>query len=312
MAGAVLGTLSPNGQDAGPFSPLEHSLLPGVVRSGRPVRVFAFYNLVAFASAAAGAAASGLALGAAVRGGATALEAQRAMLFAYAGAGVVLTALYVALARRHARRAAERPAPAPAAGRLGLGRSRGVVLQLAALQGLDALAGGFVMQSLVAYWLYLRFGASPEAIGWLFFGTNLMSAASFLVAVRVAERVGLLNTMVFTHLPSNVMLLAVPFMPSFAAAAAMLLARHLLSQMDVPTRQAYAMALVAPEERPAAAGFTVSVRSLAQAAGPLFAGAAMATAATPLPFVLAGGLKIVYDLLLYFRFRGVALEPPPA
>jgi hypothetical protein len=163
------------------------------------------------------------------------------------------------------------------------------------------------MQSLVVYWLRLRFGASPEALGALFFGTNMLSALSFLAASRVAERFGLLHTMVFTHLPSNVLLLLVPFMPTFGSAAAMLLARHLLSQMDVPTRQAYTMALVAPEERAAAAGFTVSVRALAQAAAPLFSGATMAAAATPLPFVLAGGLKIVYDLALFFRFRSVQL-----
>jgi len=230
------------------------------------------------------------------------------MLLAYAAAGVVLTGLYLRLASRHAGR----DAPAPrASGSLGLGRSRGVVLQLAGLQALDALAGGFIMQSLVVYWLHLRFGAGPEALGALFFGTNLLSALSFLVATKVAERVGLLNTMVFTHLPSNVMLLAVPFMPTFAGAAAVLLARHLLSQMDVPTRQAYAMALVAPEERAAAAGLTVSVRALAQAVAPALAGATMAAAATPLPFLLAGGLKIVYDLSLFFRFRSVPLPAGP-
>ena len=216
-----------------------------------------------------------------------------------------MTGLYLWLTARQTREPA--PPPRQAAGALGLGRSRGVVLQLAGLQGLDALAGGFIMQSLLVYWMRLRFGASPEALGALFFGTNLLSALSFLAASRVAERFGLLHTMVFTHLPSNVLLLLVPFMPSFASAAAVLLARHLLSQMDVPTRQAYTMALVAPEERAAAAGFTVSVRALAQAVAPLFSGATMAAAATPLPFVLAGGLKIVYDLLLFVRFRSVAL-----
>jgi MFS family permease len=314
LTGAVLGTLSPNGQDAGPFSPLEHALLPGAVRSGSTVRVFAFYNLVAFASAASGAAVAGFALGWAGRNGVAELAAQRSMLVAYAAAGLVLTGLYLWLAARQ-RRAPAAPAGLPAAtGALGLGRSRGVVLQLAGLQGLDALAGGFIMQSLVVYWLRLRFGASPEALGLLFFGTNMLSALSFLAASRVAERFGLLNTMVFTHLPSNVLLLLVPFMPSFGSAAAMLLARHLLSQMDVPTRQAYTMALVAPEERAAAAGLTVSVRALAQAAAPLFSGATMAAAATPLPFVLAGGLKIVYDLALFFRFRSVELPEatPPA
>jgi MFS family permease len=306
VTGAVLGTLSPNGQDAGPFAPLEHSLLPGATRSGAMVRVFALYNLVAFAAAASGAALAGLVLGWSGRQGIPELSAERAMLAAYAGAGFVLTALYLALAARQAKAKAD-VVPPPATGRLGLGRSRGVVLQLAALQGLDALAGGFVMQSLIVYWMKLRFDASPEALGALFFGTNLLSALSFLAATRVAERFGLLNTMVFTHLPSNVLLLLVPFMPSFGSAACMLLARHLLSQMDVPTRQAYSMALVAPEERAAAAGFTVSVRALAQAMAPLFSGATMAAAATPLPFVLAGGLKIVYDLLLYVRFRSVPL-----
>jgi MFS family permease len=304
VVGGVLGTLSPNGQDAGPFSPLEHALLPGALRSGTPVRAFAWYNLVAFASAAAGAMAAGLALGAAQRSGAEALEAQRAMLAAYGGAGLALTALYVWLA---ARQAPAVPAAAREPTSPGLGRSRGVVLQLAGLQGLDALAGGFIMQSLVAYWLTLRFGVSPEALGALFFGTNLLSALSFLAAARVAERFGLLHTMVWSHLPSNVLLLLVPFMPTFSGAAFVLLARHLLSQMDVPTRQAYAVALVAPEERAAAAGLTVSVRALSQAVAPAFAGATMAAAATPAPFLLAGGLKIAYDLLLFFRFRGVPL-----
>ena len=313
VAGAVLGTLSPNGQDAGPFAPLEHSLLPGAVRGSSIVRAFALYNLVAFGCAATGAALAGLVLGWSGRQGVTELAAERAMLTAYGVAGLALTGLYLWLAARHASEPA--PPRAPAAGSLGLGRSRGVVLQLAALQGLDALAGGFVIQSLIAYWLRQRFGASPEALGALFFGTNLLSALSFLAATRVADRFGLLRTMVFTHLPSNVLLLLVPFMPSFGGAAAMLLARHLLSQMDVPTRQAYTMALVAPEERAAAAGFTVSVRALAQAAAPFVSGAAMAAAATPLPFVLAGGLKIVYDLALFVRFRSVALTPsaaPPA
>jgi predicted MFS family arabinose efflux permease len=186
------------------------------------------------------------------------------------------------------------------------------VLELSGLQALDALAGGFIIQALLAYWFRVRFGASPEAIGALFFGTSLLSAVSFLAATWIAERVGLLNTMVFTHLPSNVLLLLVPFMPSFAAAAAALLARHLLSQMDVPARQAYTVALVAPEERPAASGFTASVRALAQACAPALSGLTMA-AATPAPFLLAGGLKIAYDLALFFRFRHVPLrgDSPP-
>ena len=310
LVGAVLGTLSPNGQEAGPFAPMEQALLPRTVRSGPAVRVFGWYNVCAFLPAAAGAGAAGGTLGWALRRGVDEAQAQRGMLLAYAGVGVVLTALYAA--SREAREGAGRRRPArrrPAAS--ASADPAGAVLQLAGLQAVDALAGGFIMQSLLAYWFHVRFGAGPEALGALFFGTSLLSALSFLVATRVAERVGLLNTMVFTHLPSNVLLLAVPFMPSFGAAAAVLLARHVLSQMDVPTRQAYTMALVAPEERPAAAGLTASARALAQACAPVVSGLTMAAAATPVPFLLAGGLKIVYDLSLFFRFRSVPLAAPP-
>ena len=310
LAGAVLGTLSPNGQEAGPFAAMEQSLLPQTVKSGSAVRAFGWYNVFAFLPAALGAAAAGAVLGGAGRAGFAPLQAQRAMLLAYAGAGVGLTLLYARLAAR-LRSPGPRKASPSTLGSLGLGPSRRAVLQLAGLQGLDSLAGGFIIQSLLAYWFHLRFDAGPEALGALFFGTSLLSALSFLVATRVAERIGLLNTMVFTHLPSNVLLLAVPFMPTFTGAAAVLLARHLLSQMDVPTRQAFTMALVSPEERPAAAGLTASVRALAQACAPVVAGATMAVAATPVPFLLAGGLKIVYDLSLYFRFRSVTLPHPP-
>jgi Glycosyl hydrolases family 2, TIM barrel domain/Glycosyl hydrolases family 2, sugar binding domain/Glycosyl hydrolases family 2/Domain of unknown function (DUF4981)/Beta galactosidase small chain len=303
LAGAVLGTLSPNGQDAGPFAPMEQALLPGAVRSGPVVRVFGWYNVCGFLPTALGAGAAGAVLGRAVASGTAAVDAQRLMLFAYAGAAVALTVLYLVLAVRTRGPAGAAP---PAMG-LGLGRSRRHVLELAGLQGLDALAGGFIMQSLLAYWFHVRFGVGPEALGTLFFGTNLLSALSFLAASRIAERFGLLNTMVFTHLPSNLLLLGVPFMPTFGSAAALLLARHLLSQMDVPTRQAFTVALVAPEARAGAAGFTVSVRALAQSCAPAVAGVAMGAAAGPAPFLLAGGLKIVYDLCLYFRFRSVRL-----
>jgi hypothetical protein len=268
------------------------------------VRVFGWYNVFAFLPAAAGAAAAGAWLGWELRSGLDEVLAQKRMLLAYAGAGVVLSVLYLLLARSIG------PARSEAAGEplgaLGLGRSRRHVFELAGLQAVDALGGGFIMQALLAYWFHVRFGAGPEALGALFFGTNLLSALSFLVAARVAEKVGLLNTMVFTHLPSNVLLLLVPLMPSFPAAAAVLLARHLLSQMDVPTRQAYTMALVAPEERPAAAGLMASVRALAQACAPALSGLTM-TLAAPAPFLLAGGLKIAYDLGLFFRFRSVPL-----
>jgi MFS family permease len=307
LVGAVLGTLSPNGQEAGPFAPMEQALLPGTLQAGTTVRLFAWYNVFAFLPSAMGAAAAGAWLGFELRGGADELAAQRRMLMAYASAGVLLTALCLRLSR--AVVAGGGAAPAAPTGRLGLGRSRNRVLELSALQGVDALGGGFIVQSLLVYWFHRRFGAGPEALGALFFGTSLLSALSFLVATRVAERIGLLNTMVFTHLPSNVLLLLVPFMPTFVSAAALLLARHLLSQMDVPTRQAYTMALVEPEERPAASGIAASVRALAQACAPALSGLTMG-AATAAPFLLAGGLKVAYDLILFFRFRSVPLARP--
>jgi MFS family permease len=306
FVGAVLGTLSPNGQDAGPFTAMELSLLPGTVRAGSTTRVFGWYNVFGFLPAALGALSAGAWLGAADRAGTDALTAYRMMLWVYAVGGLVVMALCSRLSvGRSPRDGSTTPGPV---GALGLHRSRSTVLQLAGLQAVDALAGGFIIQSLLAYWFHLRFGVGPEALGALFFGTNLLSALSFLVATRVADRFGLLNTMVFTHLPSNVLLLLVPFMPSFGWAAVVLLVRHLLSQMDVPTRQAYTMALVAPEERPAAVGLTGSARALAQACAPFIAGVSMAVTATGLPFFLCGGLKIAYDLALYFRFRSVRLE----
>ena len=305
LAGAVLGTLSPNGQEAGPFAPMEQALLPG--RRGKAPdgpRVRLVQRLLLPARGGGGGGRGRLSWAGRPDTGSASSSAARDAARAYAAAGVVLTLLYAGLARsaERGRRAAG------ALGSLGLGRTRGPVLRLARLQALDAFAGGFIMQSLLAYWFHLRFGAGPEALGALFFGTNLLSALSFLVAARVGEKIGLLNTMVFTHLPSNVLLMIVPFMPSFEGAAAMLLARHVLSQMDVPTRQAYTVALVAPEERPAAAGLAVSARALAQACAPFVSGLTMALAATPAPFLLAGGLKIVYDLRLYFSFRSLPLR----
>jgi MFS family permease len=303
--GAVLGTLSPNGQEAGPFAALEQARLPDTVAPADRTRMFGWYNVVGYLPAAFGSLCAGAWLTLTQRWGWNELAAYRAMLWAYAAAGLLLALLYTRVPPRAVRKAS---ADQPALGALGLHRSRTVVLQLAALGMLDSLAGGFILQSLLAYWFHVRYGVGPELLGPLFFGTNLLSAVSFLLATRVAARIGLLNTMVFTHLPSNVLLLLVPLMPTFPLAVLMLLARHVLSQMDVPTRQAYTMALVAPEERAAAAGITASARALAQASGPLLAGVAMTVVGGGLPFFIAGGLKIVYDVSLYFRFRGVRLE----
>ena len=305
VVAAVLGTLSPNGQDAGPFSPLEQALLPDAVPAKARTRAFAWYNIFGFLPSALGALAAGAWQRAGRAVGLDDLACYQWMLWGYSLLGVALAAVYSRLPH-----SLDAPPPAqarPPGWRMGLHRSRGVVLQMSALQALDSLAGGFVVQALLVYWFHLRFGAGPEVLGPLFFGTSMLSAASFLVAARLAERFGLLRTAVFTHIPSNVLLILVPFAGSLPVAAGLLLTRHLLSQMDVPTRQAYTMALVDADERAATAGFTASARSLAAAAAPVFTGFALARAATGLPFFLAGGLKIVYDLALYFRFRNVKL-----
>lgn len=305
VAGAVLGTLSPNGQEAGPFLPMEQAQLADLVSPAARMRVFAWYNVAGFLPAALGALAAGGWLMGAHLVGLDDSRAYRGMLWVYACAGVVLTLLY---ARLHALRRGSvtgPPVPRPRSGPL---ESRRIIFELCGFQALDSLAGGFIVQSLLAYWFHVRFGVGAEAIGPLFFGANLLSALSFLAAPRIADRVGLLNTMVFTHLPSNFLLLLVPLMPSFRSAALVLLARHLLSQMDVPTRQAYTMALVTPAERPAAAGLISGSRALAQSLAPALSGLAMTAGAAGLPFFLAGGLKIVFDLSLYARFRGVPLK----
>ena len=302
---AVLGTLSPNGQDAGPFSPLEQALLPDAVPARSRTRAFAWYNIFGFFPSALGALAAGAWQRAGRAAGLDELTSFQWMLAGYSLLGVALAGVYSRLPRH-----LDAPPPAdrrPPGWRMGLHRSRGVVLQMSALQALDSLAGGFVVQALLVYWFHLRFGAGPEVLGPLFFGTSLLSAASFLVAARLAERFGLLRTAVFTHIPSNVLLMLVPLAGSLPVAAGLLLSRHLLSQMDVPTRQAYTMALVDADERAATAGFTASARSVSAAVAPVFTGIALARAASGLPFFLAGGLKIVYDLALYFRFRNVKL-----
>ena len=193
--------------------------------------------------------------------------------------------------------------------RLGLGRSRRTVLRLSALFSLDAFAGGFIPQSLMAYWFNLQYGVEPGVLGLIFFAANMLAAVSSLSAARFARRFGLVNTMVFTHLPSNVLLILVPLMPNLQLAVAVLLLRFSLSQMDVPTRQSYVMAVVDPDERSAAAGVTGIARTTGAALSPALSAPLVASASlAAVPFYLAGGLKIVYDLLLYRAFRTV--RPP--
>jgi hypothetical protein len=190
--------------------------------------------------------------------------------------------------------------------RFGLHRSRNIVLKLSALFGLDAFAGGFVVQSLVAYWFHVRFGVEPAVLGGIFFGANILAGISGLAAARVAQCIGLVNTMVFSHLPSNILLMVVPFMPNLPSAIVVLFARFAISQMDVPLRQSYTMAVVAPDERSAAAGITAIARSIGAAISPTFTGAFLSNPVLlGAPFFLAGGLKVIYDILLYRSFREI-------
>jgi predicted MFS family arabinose efflux permease len=193
----------------------------------------------------------------------------------------------------------------PEVGRRPLDRSRARVYKLSALFALDGLGGGFVVNTLVAYWFRSKFGTSAQLLGLVFFGVGVVQSLSVLAASRLAERIGLVATMVFTHLPSNILLIAIPFAPSEGWAIAFLLARFALSQMDVPARQSYVVAVVEPGERTAASSYTTTARSAAQALSPSITGSAVGTATSGLPFFLGGGLKILYDILLWRSFRAV-------
>jgi predicted MFS family arabinose efflux permease len=264
--------------------------------------VFARYSFVGSIAAAVGALGAALPEAAAGALGTGLKPALQAAFLVYAALGGLALLLYRRLPRSVATAG---PDLAPAKP---LHRSRRIVLTLAALFSLDAFAGGLVVQSLLALWLFQRFGLSLVAAGAIFFWTGVLSALSYFAAVRIAKRIGLINTMVVTHLPANLCLALVPFASSLWLALALLLVRSALSQMDVPTRTSYVMAVVAPEERPAAASITAVPRSLASAASPMLAGALLAASGFGWPLVLAGGLKITYDLLLLAMFRN--LRPP--
>ncbi|HWP24283.1 MAG TPA: MFS transporter [Candidatus Binatia bacterium] len=297
---AIFGTISPSGKDVGPFLSLEQAMLPQTTEDKQRTAVFSAYNLVGSFAGALGALAVGLPPLLSL----SAIAGYRLLLWSYIAASLLLALLFARLSPR-----VEANIQSPSHRRhVGLKKSRGMVARLAGLFALDAFAGGFIVQSIVAYWFYLRYGTDLSALGGIFFGTNLLAALSFLAAPALARRFGLLNTMVLTHLPSNFLLLLVPLMPDVKWAVTMLLVRHLLSQMDVPTRQSYTMAVVAPEERSASAGMLSVARNVGAAVAPVFTGAILAAPALGLPFLLAGGLKIVYDLWIFALFRRV--RPP--
>jgi len=308
LVAATFGVISPSGNEIGPFLAVEQASLSQLVPDRRRTSLFARYQLAGSLAAAVGTLAGGATSQAAIAGGAGEADAYRYVIVGYALVGVLLALLFSRVSARVEVPAA-RVDDARIRDRLGLHRSRGVVLRLSALFALDAFAGGFAIQSFIAFWFHQRFGIDPATIGLVLAGANLASGLSALAAGRLAARFGLVRTMVFTHLPSNVLLMAVPLMPTLPLAVATLLARYSISQMDVPTRQSYTMAIVEPDERSAAAGVTGIARSLGVATAPLLAGPMFATVAlASLPFLISGGLKIVYDLLLYRSFR--RLRPP--
>ncbi|MEK6743529.1 MAG: MFS transporter [Nitrospirota bacterium] len=300
MIAGVIGVISPRGNEIGPFLSLEQAALSQILPSEQRTKAFAWYNLAGSLAAAAGALAGGLLSQGLKHAGYADLGSYRAVILAYSACGAVLITLFYFLSPEVEARTA-----VPAKERvLGLHRSKGVVLKLSALFALDAFAGGFVIQSMVAYWFHIKFGLDAGALGGIFFGANILAGFSALLAVRLANRIGLISTMVYTHIPSNVLLCLVPFMPTAGLAVFVLLLRFSISQMDVPTRQSYTMAVVAPDERSAASGVTTIARSVGAAVSPSLAGALLASPALlGAPFLVAGGLKIVYDLLLYRNFR---------
>ena len=300
MIVAVVGTLNPSSGDVSVFLPLEHSMLAKIVDDKRRTSVFARYSLVGALVGAAGALFAGAPELAARDFSWNAQRAYQAMFALYGVLGIACALIY-----RRLPPAVESDVEAPA---MPLARSKRVVYVLAALFSLDAFGGGFIVQSLLALWLYEKYQLSMAVAGTIFFWTGVFSALSYLVATRIANRIGLVNTMVFTHLPSSVLLILVPFAPTLAWAVALLLVRSALSQMDVPTRSSYVMAVVDPTERAAAASVTSVPRSLASAASPLIAGYLLEASTFGWPLIVAGVIKIVYDLLLLVNFRSV--RPP--
>ena len=284
VAAAMIGNLAVGTGETGPFLTLEQVAVTRATPRERLTAALSFYNLAGYAASALGAAAVGYAN-----------PSARLLFSVFLAGGLVQMGAYALMASDPARSAlTRRAAPLP---------SRPLIRRLAALFALDSLAGGFVLQSLIAYWLYTRFQLDLAALGWIFFGAQILSGLSLLLAARLAPRWGLVNTMVFSHLVSNVFLIGIALAPSAGLAVALLLARHLLSQMDVPTRQSFLMLAVQDHEREGAASLTNVSRTLAQSVSPALSGWVIASGSLAAPFFLGGGLKIVYDLMLYATIR---------
>jgi MFS family permease len=305
LLAATIGVISPGGNDVGPFLSVEQASLSHIVPTARRTAVFASYNLTGSVATALGSLCGGLLADFSAKAGLVGADQYRPVVLGYGVLGLVMAGvfLFVSSAVEVQTDHYTKPERNPF---LGLHQSRGIVFKLSALFALDAFGGGFVMQSLLAYWLHVRFGADPAVLGGFFLAANLLAGVSALAAGWLANRFGMVNTMVFTHLPSSVMLALVPLMPSFGWAVGLLLVRFSISQMDVPPRQAYVLAVVASQERSAAAGITAVARSVGSAISPMLAAKMIGIASlSGMPFFLGGGIKAIYDLMLLRMFGKV-------
>jgi MFS family permease len=308
LAGTI-GVISPSGNEVGPFLSIEQAALSHIVPATARTEVFAWYTMAGSLATALGALFGGFVTQALQKTSLTPVASYRAVVLVYAALGILLAFVFARLSALVEVGDVPDGAVSSTGNIFGIAQSRNIVLKLSGLFALDSFAGGFVVQSFAAYWFYLRFGVEPATLGAIFFWANVFAGFSALVASRLAARLGLVRTMVFTHLPSNVLLILVPLMPSLSLAVLVLLLRFSISQMDVPARQSYIMSVVPAEERSAAGGFTGVARTTGAAISPLFVGFLFAKPSLiSAPFFIAGTLKIVYDLLLYKAF--VAVQPP--
>jgi len=308
---ATIGVISPSGNEVGPFLAIEQAALAETVTDTRRTHFFAWYSLAGSVATATGALACGEAVEWLQARPLAPVDSFRVVFFAYAAAGVLLALLFTRLSPAAEVQPSNSSAATGSDRKIlfGLHRSRGMVMGLSALFALDAFAGGFVLQTIMAFWFHARFQATEATLGRIFFAANLLAGLSALTAAAIARRVGLVNTMVFTHVPSNLLLILVPLMPTLPWAIAVLLLRFAISQMDVPARQSYTAAVVDPDERSAAAGVTGVARTTGAAMAPIFAGVLLGhPGLMGAPFVVAGALKLVYDGLLYRLFRHI--KPP--
>lgn len=304
---AIIGIISPSGNEIGPFLSIEQAALSQLVSGRKRTVLFGWYNLAGSFATAVGALSGGWMASMLQEFGLSAFEAYRYIMAGYAFCGAILLILFSRLSKdSEVYRSVSTAVKAPARLNFGISHSKKIVLKLSGLFAVDAFAGGFVVQSMVALWFHVKFGVDAGLLGTMFFGANMLAGVSALAATKIADRIGLVNTMVFTHIPSNILLCLVPLMPNLWLAITVILLRASISQMDVPVRQSYTMAVVEPDERTAASGITHVARSVGAAASPVLAGVLMAN---PLlfsaPFFVAGGLKILYDLYLYKMFKDV-------